>query len=70
MGTPEYRSTEPPRPSNVDTLYREHEGDDYYDRPSIHHSTAAATFCFVGMAVIGVLGGLWQFVAWLLGGAQ
>lgn len=65
-----YRSTEPPRPTNVDELYRLSGGDDYdrsdyYDRPSIHDSARMAALCFLAMLAIGALCGLYEIALWL-----
>lgn len=67
-----YRSTEPPRPTNLDVEYRASEGDDwagYYCRRSTQESVGLAALCFVAMIVIALVGGVWSFVQWVLSSA-
>lgn len=66
MSTSTYRSTEPPRPTNVDERFRKHEADDYYNRQSKQDSVAIGAVCFLAMIGLGMWIGIIEFVRWAL----
>lgn len=66
-----YRSTEPPRPTNVDESFRHHEGDGrldpYYGSQSKQESVPLAAFCFLAMVGLLMWIGGYQIAAWAFG---